>query len=675
MQRIGSKREEALSAPGAALLLRRGLDAALGEPERGRDDLGAALAGFTAEGDAAGRLVAGAALVQLIGIADDDYTGFEDAVDAVIAARGALGAIDDPEHRLVAQTGLLVAGWFGALDDPLLPAQADAIVRALADETLHPAVRCCAGLTTLAFHVARFSLEGVLWVELAMRPVLAAPTLTLRLAEEWRHALLQGLYESGGAGRAEALRRGLDMSQPTPLPTIELKRLLAQAQNAIGEGRLDAGGAALLQAEPLLSPLAPRHASWWHLLRSRQELAAGRHRDAQMHAQLALRLVGESRLPERWTGVAVMQPGQVHVAAGHYAQAVPFFERAGAAAAGEQADFCWCLAHFARALDGFAPGGNADDAARAELEQGLALARRLSWLHFFRASPRVAAQLCALGLEHGIETAFVGEVIAARGLDAVRPDLSAWPWPIRIHTLGRLRIEIDGVALAFTGKVARKPLELLQFTIASGGSEVSAATVMFALWRELEGDKAKSAFNVALHRLRKLLGRDDAVVLEVGRLSLDPRQVWVDCLAFEHLVDGASAGPAVPISLGAVADLKRAVAIYGGHYLHDTDDEPWQLVYRARLASKFKRSVSLVVRHYIASGQPLHGRTLLERALELDPTAEDLTRELMQMLLEAGEQSEALRVFEQCRSAIERGLGAKPAASTLALLERARSGG
>ena len=52
-----------------------------------------------------------------------------------------------------------------------------------------------------------------------------------------------------------------------------------------------------------------------------------------------------------------------------------------------------------------------------------------------------------------------------------------------------------------------------------------------------------------------------------------------------------------------------------------------------------------------------------------------LTRELMQMLLEVGEQSEALRVFEQCRSAIERGLGAKPAASTLALLERARSGG
>ncbi|MEO5732645.1 MAG: bacterial transcriptional activator domain-containing protein [Rubrivivax sp.] len=669
------KREEAPTARGAAALLRRGLDAALANPENGREDLRAALSAFTAHGDAAGRLVAATALLQLIGIADDDYTGFEIAVDAALDAHAALAAIDGAEHRLVAQTGLLIAGWFQALDDPLLPAQADALTRALSDESLRASVRCCAGLTALAYHVARFNLEGVLWVELMMRPVLAVQTLPQRLAAEWRHALVQGRYECGGADTAEALRGAVDPTATAATePAVALKRLLAEAQNAIGEGQLDAGDAALAQCEPLLSPRAPRPASWWHLLRSRQALAAGHPRGALVHAQLALRLVGESQLPARWTGVTLMQPGQVHVAAGNHAQALPYFERAGAAAAGEQADFCWCLAHFVRALDGFSNGAS-DDAARTELQQGFAIARRLNWLHFFRASPRMAAQVCGLGLEHGIETAFVQEVIAARGLDAVRPDLSAWPWPVRIHTLGRFGIEIDGAALAFAGKVAKKPLELLQFTIASGGSEVSTATVMFALWRELDGDKAKSAFNVALHRLRKLLGHDDALVLEVGRLSLEPKSVWVDCLAFEQLVDSAFSGAAVTLSPRAATDLQRAVTLYTGHYLHDTEDEAWQLAYRSRLASKFKRSVLQLARHGIANRQRRQVRMLLERALELEPTAEDLARELMQMLLEDGERAAALRVFEQCRASIDQGFGVRPSAATLALRERVLDAG
>jgi len=180
VERIDGQCQEALSAPSAASLLRRGLDAALADPENGRVDLRAALAASNVDSTVAGRLVAAAALVQSIGIADDDYTGFEEALDVALAERGSLTAVDDAEHRLVAQTGLLIADWFRALDDPLLPAQADALARALGDETLRPSVRCCAGLTALAYHVARFNLEGVLWVELMMRLVLAEPTLPRR---------------------------------------------------------------------------------------------------------------------------------------------------------------------------------------------------------------------------------------------------------------------------------------------------------------------------------------------------------------------------------------------------------------------------------------------------------------------------------------------------------------
>ena len=662
-------------APDAWQHLRRGLALALDDVSSGRDDLRAALVLFEAQDDRnsqQGRLIAAAALVQFIGIADDNYAGFESAVDAVTASLAHSEHITDADHRLLARSGALVAGWFRALDDPRLVPQAEALTRELGNEAISAPVRCCAGLTVLAYFVAHSDLEKTLWVELAMRQPLASPTVSRRLAEEWHQALVQALYECAGPERASAARARHEGTAPERVPAIELKRALVEAQIAIGEGRVEAGHAALIRAEPLLDPRSPRPAFWWHFLRSRLDLIEGRHHQAITHARLALRLATECQFPECWMGLTVMQEGHVQMASGACLSAVPFFERAGRAASGSQADFCWCLAHFARALGHF--DGAADTAlALAELKQGLELAQRLHWLNFFRACPAVAAQICALSLEHGIETEFVREVINARSLDAVRPDLSAWPWPIRVLTLGRFQIELGGERLAFTGKVAKKPLELLQFIIASGGSDVSATTVMFALWRDLEGDKAKSAFNVALHRLRKLLGNDDAVVLELGRVSLNPKLVWVDGLAFEQLVDGAGAAPPAVLAPAAAQAAQRALALYSGHFLHETEDESWQLVYRSRLASKFKRTVTQLARHFVASGDTRAVRPLLERALELDPMAEDIARELMRLLSDAGEQAAALNVFEHCRAAIARGLQAKPAPLTLALVQRIRA--
>lgn len=651
-------------------LLQRGLTLALDDVGQGRGELQTALALFEAQSDVKGRLIAAAALVQFIGIADDHYGGFEHAVAVVNATQEAVDGITDADHRLLARGGTLVAGWFRALDEPSLVPLADAITRELGNEAISAPLRCCAGLSALAFFVARFDLEKTLWVELAMRQPLASADVSLRLAEEWHQALVQALYECAAPERAQALRARHD-GQAERVPAIALKRALVEAQVAIGEGRSEAGQVALGRAEPLLDPRAPRPAFWWHLLRSRLDLTEGRHRQAITHARLALRLATECQFPERWMGVTIMQEGQVQMASGGCLAAVPFFERAGRAASGSQADFCWCLAHFARALGLI---DTADPApALAELRLGLALAQRLHWLNFFRACPAVAAQVCALGLEHQIEPVFVREVITARGLDAVRPDLSAWPWPIRVLTLGRFQIELGGERLAFAGKVAKKPLELLQFIIASGGADVSAATVMFALWRELEGDKARSAFNVALHRLRKLLGNDDAVVLELGRVSLNHKLVWVDCLAFELLVDGAGAAPAATLTPAAALGAQRAVAMYGGHFLNETEDEPWQMVFRSRLASKFKRTVALLARVGAAGGDTRAVCTLLERALELDPLAEDIARELMRLLSDAGEQAAALNVFEHCRAAIAKGLDAKPASATLALVQRIRA--
>jgi DNA-binding SARP family transcriptional activator len=663
----------AAAAQDATALLRRGLDLGLADLACGRAELRQAAARCAELGDAQGRLLASCALMVFIGIADDDYTGFEEAAAVVSAGGAGLPPWSDPGDALLAEAGSLIAGWFNALDAPQLAAHAAAIAAALDDAAIAAPLRCCAGLAAVGYHDVGMDLAGVLWLELAMRPLLADAALSQRLVDEAFHMFVQSLYQCQDPERAVALRQRRQLAGPAPLPVIELKLALLDAQMALGSGDAAAGRAALQRAEPLLDPRAPRHAGWWHLLHSRLDLLGGHYRQALIHARVAVRLTSQSQLPERWMGVGVMQEGQVQMAQGDYLLAVPFFERAGRAASGAQAQFCWCLAHLARALHHFEAGDAV--VGRQQLSAGLALARELNWQNFFRACPRVAAQVCAAGLEHHIETAFVHEVIHARGLDAVRPDLAAWPWPIRVRTLGRFQIELDGAPLVFAGRVARKPLELLQFVIASGGSDISASTVMFALWRELEGDKARAAFNVAMHRLRKLLAHDDAVVLKLGRLSLNPKCVWVDCLAFEQLADVAWAAAAGTLGAPAVQAAQRAVAMYGGHFLGETEDEPWQMAYRSRLASKFKRCVGALACHGLGQGDIAAVRALLERALELDPMAEDLARELMRLLGDSGEQAAALEVFARCRAAIAHGLDAKPSAATLQLVERIRAMG
>ncbi|MFN0187056.1 MAG: BTAD domain-containing putative transcriptional regulator [Aquabacterium sp.] len=678
------------TAPAALRILRAGIRQALVDPGQGRAELSDAVARLRGPSALRRRRAPGvghptvaplvalhlacAAQLVFMSIADDDYAGFELAAATLADARPpALDAGLDADQSLLLRAGQLVAARFNQLDAPDLSLQAQALVEALGDARAGVAARCCAGLVALDYHHMRMDLEGVLWMELALRPIRRDPALATRLADEAFHMLVQALYLCEAPGPAQALRAERAASGPAPLPAIALKLHLLDAQMALGAGDAEAGHAALDQAHRLLHPAAPRPAGWWHLLRSRLALLQGRHRQALVHARLARRLSVASHLPERWMGVTVMQEGQVHMADGAPHLAWPFFERAGRAASGAQARFCHSLAHLAHALHHLERGETV--AGRSELAVGLAMARELAWLQFFRAVPAVAAALCAHALALDVEPAFVQEVIAARRLNAVRADLAAWPWPIRIRMLGLLRIEIHGQALAFRGKVARKPLELLQFIIAASASEVSTTSAGFALWPDLDGDKAQAALTAALHRLRKLLGDDRAVLLELGRLSLDTQRVWVDCLAFEALVDRLAVNPAGDWTAAQTSDAERALALYGGAFVPvDDDDASWKAVYRNRLASQCRRLVRGLARAAISSGRHDAARALLERGLELDPLAEDLARELMLELADRGDKAAALAVFERSRASVA-ALGVTSATATLALRDRILGGG
>lgn len=69
--------------------------------------------------------------------------------------------------------------------------------------------------------------------------------------------------------------------------------------------------------------------------------------------------------------------------------------------------------------------------------------------------------------------------------------MESWPYPIKIHTLGKFEIIKDGRPLVFAGKVQKKPLEILKAVIAFGGRDVPVDTITDALWPDADGDLRK----------------------------------------------------------------------------------------------------------------------------------------------------------------------------------------
>jgi ATP/maltotriose-dependent transcriptional regulator MalT len=253
------------------------------------------------------------------------------------------------------------------------------------------------------------------------------------------------------------------------------------------------------------------------------------------------------------------------------------------------------------------------------LRRGLELGRQYGYAHFLWWRPAALARVLAHALDAGIETEYARSLIKRRRLVPEPPPLSvdAWPWAFRVETFGGFRLLRHGEALSTTGKAQRRPLDLLKVVIAYGGQQVPESRITDALWPRIDGDSAHRSFTSALHRLRKLLGEDQAVLLHQGRLSLDRRYFWIDAWAFEELAAEAEAGE--PSRAEKLAE--RMLALYRGPFMADDLDAAWCLQPRERMRLRLARVMGPVMRHWQDSGLADRARACLEKCVEIDAVA------------------------------------------------------
>jgi ATP/maltotriose-dependent transcriptional regulator MalT len=249
------------------------------------------------------------------------------------------------------------------------------------------------------------------------------------------------------------------------------------------------------------------------------------------------------------------------------------------------------------------PGMNA-------LRRALQLGRQYGYAHFLGWRPAAVARALAAALAAGVEPDYAKSLIKRRRLvpEEARPS-EDWPWTFRVQTFGGFRLQGRDEPVA-SGKAQRRPLELLKALIAYGGTQVSEGRITDALWARVDGDSAHRSFTSALHRLRKLLGEDRAVLLHEGRLSLDPRYFWVDAWEFEELAAQVEAA-ADPAGVEKLAE--RMLALYRGPFMADDVDAAWVSAARERMRARLERAMGRVLRYWQENGQPERASECLER--------------------------------------------------------------
>jgi ATP/maltotriose-dependent transcriptional regulator MalT/DNA-binding SARP family transcriptional activator len=487
----------------------------------------------------------------------------------------------------------------------------------------------------------------------------------------------KALY-SWHAGEFEGCRKivaeNLKTAETVGIHLLDVSILSLGAAGALSAGELSAGAELLGRINSLMDFERQGDVSFYHHLAGWEAALREDIPRALDHVRLSLSLTEkwEMLFPQALNHVAL---AQLTITLGKYPEASHSIEMARRIGhdMGSSAVEVMCLMAAARlALD-----QNDEIGGLAALSEGFALAKKIGLVNHSWWLPQVMARLCAKALEEGIEVDYVQQLVRKRHLlpPASRMAPENWPWPVRIYTLGRFALLIDGKAPKNGFKSSQKPLLLLKALLALGGRDLKAENLSYLLWPDADGDAGHNVFTTTLARLRSLLGDNRAVHLHDGRVSLDPRFCWVDRWAFERLCSRTAAaleqfreGKADYQEIQEPAE--RAIRLYGGHFLRSDGDESWTFAPRESLRSKHLRLVGDFCRHLARQGRHQEASRHYQKGLEVDPLAEEFYQGLLEYYLRLGRHAEALQIYHQCRHLLRTELGIAPSPGTEALRDR-----
>jgi len=305
------------------------------------------------------------------------------------------------------------------------------------------------------------------------------------------------------------------------------------------------------------------------------------------------------------------------------------------------------------------------------LRKAMSLGKENGYLNSFVDRPAVTARLCAMALEAGIEKQFVLDMIRRRNLlpDKLPLYIEEWPWSIKIYTLGRFALTLEGKQIRFLQKSQQKPIAMFKVLIALGGREVREELLVDILWPETDGDAGHRSLVTTLQRLRLLVGDNKAIQRREGRLTIDTRYCWVDAWAFERILGEAEKRRKEGLMEEAFRLTNKAITLYKGSFLSCEAEMPWLIPLRERLRGRFLRNLIWLGRYLEKNGQFEKAIECYLRGIDTDETAEELYQLLMVCYHHVGLKTEAIKIYQKCKRILSIVLGIEPSDRTTAIYQ------
>ncbi len=235
-----------------------------------------------------------------------------------------------------------------------------------------------------------------------------------------------------------------------------------------------------------------------------------------------------------------------------------------------------------------------------------------------------------------------------------------------LRLLGTLDVRLVDVAASDRAMRHPKRIALLAYLAVArprGFHRRDALIAMF--WPELATDAARGALRTALTRLRKEFGAG-AITSRADEIRLETDAIWCDTTALEEAVGAGRANEIGDLYRG---DLLAALHVEG----IGEEFESWLSAERVRIRDSAVQVLSAHVRSLESRGDRRAAVPIAQRAFEIAPHDETVSRQLIRLLAAAGDHGKAAQVYQVMARRLSLEFETSPSRETLELMQSLRA--
>lgn len=245
---------------------------------------------------------------------------------------------------------------------------------------------------------------------------------------------------------------------------------------------------------------------------------------------------------------------------------------------------------------------------------------------------------------------------------------------LSIRMLGEFSFTFGKNKISDSNNRSKKVWLLLAYLLCQKGRIISRKELINLLWGDDPStSNPENTLKITFHRARTLLdqlwpsaGRELILHQESGYTWNTEIPMTLDTETFEALCRADAANE--DARLQAALD---ALQLYQGDFLSKLSSEPWVIPVTTHFHNLYIQTILEVCPLLSAEGRQKEAADICRAALAVEPYHEPLYQQLMQALLELGDQKGAMAVYDDLSQKLFNDFGIKPNAETRALYRQA----